>query len=91
MYYGWRMPKSDEVAVRDLRKHTTDVLRRVERGERLRVTVNGRPVAEIRPLARRREVIPWDEVAAALETCRADAEMLDDLRAAVPDTTDHLG
>ena len=30
------MAKSDEVAVRDLRNHTTRVLRRVERGERLR-------------------------------------------------------
>lgn len=84
------MPKSDEVAVRDLRNNTTSVLRRVERGERLRVTVNGRPVAEIRPLARRREVVPWDELAQALESCRADAGLLDDLRTAVPDTTDDL-
>ena len=90
MCYTRRMRKSDEVAVRDLRNHTTSVLRRVERGERLRVTVNGRPVAEIRPLARRREVVPWEEVAPALETCRADAALLDDLRTAVPDTTDDL-
>jgi hypothetical protein len=27
----------------------------------------------------------------ALETCRADARLLDDLRAAVPDTTNDLG
>ena len=85
------MPKSDdEVAVRDLRNHTTKVLRRVERGERLRVTVNGRPVAQIAPLARRREAVPWAEVAQALETCRADTDLLIDLRTAVPDTTDDL-
>ena len=88
MCYTGPMGKSDEVPVRNLRNHTTSVLRRVERGERLRVTVNGRPVAEIRPLARRREVVPWSEVATALETCRADASLLDDLRTAVPDTTD---
>jgi prevent-host-death family protein len=90
MCYSWRMRKEDEVAVRDLRNHTTRVLRRVERGERLRVTVNGRPVAEIRPLARRREVVPWDELSLALEACRADAGLLDDLRTAVPDTSDDV-
>jgi prevent-host-death family protein len=84
------MRKSDEVAVRDLRNHTTRVLRRVERGEKLRVTVNGRPVAELGPLARRRQVVPWDEVSRALQSCRADAALLDDLRTAVPDTTDDL-
>lgn len=90
MCYARVVRKSDEVAVRDLRNHTTLVLRRVERGERLRVTVNGRPVAELGPLARRREIVPWDEVSRALETCRADAALLDDLRSAVPDTTDDV-
>ncbi|MCC6765299.1 MAG: type II toxin-antitoxin system prevent-host-death family antitoxin [Deltaproteobacteria bacterium] len=84
------MRKQDEVPVRDLRNHTTRVLRRVERGERVRVTINGRPVAEIRPLARRREVVPWDELSRALEVCRADAGLLDDLRMAVPDTSDDV-
>ncbi len=84
------MRKENEVAVRDLRNHTTRVLRRVERGERLRVTVNGRPVAEMRPLARRREVVPWDEFSRALEDCRADAALLDDLKTAVPDTSDDV-
>ena len=80
----------DDIAVRELRNHTTGVLRRVERGERLRVTVNGRPVAELGPLARRREAVPWEEVSRALETCRADAALLDELRTVVPDTTDDL-
>ena len=83
------MGKAD-IPVRELRNHTTGVLRRVERGERLRVTVNGRPVAELRPLARRREAVPWDEVVRSLETCRADAALLDQLRTVVPDTTDDL-
>lgn len=41
-----------DVSARDLRNHTADVLRRVEAGERLRVNVNRRPVAELTPLAR---------------------------------------
>jgi prevent-host-death family protein len=42
-----------EVAVRELRNHGADVLDRVERGESLTVTRDGRPVAELRPLARK--------------------------------------
>jgi prevent-host-death family protein len=42
----------DKVSVRDLRNHGGDVLARVEAGEHLTVTRSGRPVAELRPLAR---------------------------------------
>lgn len=41
-----------EVSARDLRNRTAEVLRRVEAGERLRVSVNRRPVAELVPLTR---------------------------------------
>lgn len=41
-----------DVSARDLRNHTAAVLRRAEAGERLRVTVNRRPVVEIVPLGR---------------------------------------
>jgi prevent-host-death family protein len=41
-----------EVTIRELRNHGGDVIDRVERGERLTVTRNGRPVAELRPLSR---------------------------------------
>lgn len=41
-----------DVSARDLRNHTAAVLRRVEAGERLRVLVSRRPVAELRPLER---------------------------------------
>jgi len=39
-----------EVTIRDLRNHGGEVIDRVERGERLTVTRDGRPVAELRPL-----------------------------------------
>jgi prevent-host-death family protein len=38
---------ADEGSVRELRNHTANVLRRVEGGETLRVTVDRRPVAEL--------------------------------------------
>ena len=41
------------MTVRDLRNKGGEVLDRVERGERLVITRDGRPVAELRPLPRR--------------------------------------
>ena len=41
------------VSVRDLRNEGGRVLDRVERGETVTITRNGRPVAELRPLPRR--------------------------------------
>jgi prevent-host-death family protein len=41
-----------EVSIRDLRNHGGEVIDRVERGERLTVTRDGRKVAELRPLER---------------------------------------
>jgi prevent-host-death family protein len=78
----------ENVSVRDLRNNVSGILRRVERGERLRVTVHGRPVAELVPLARPR-FMPWDEFMAGLT--QADPDLARELRELVPDTTDDLG
>lgn len=43
----------DTVSVRDLRNSGGEVLARVEHGEAVIVTRDGRPVAELRPLPRR--------------------------------------
>lgn len=40
----------NEVSIRDLRNHGGEVIERVERGERVTVTRDGRQVAELRPL-----------------------------------------
>jgi len=42
-----------EVTIRDLRNHGGDVVDRVAAGERLVVTRDGRPVAELRPVRAR--------------------------------------
>jgi prevent-host-death family protein len=67
-----------EVSARDLRNHTAAVLRRVEAGERLQVTVSNRPVAELAPLSRQ----AWVSGAAferILQHAPADRALLDDL------------
>lgn len=62
------MPRVD-VSVRELRNHTARVIAAVEAGERVVLTVHGRPVADIVPRESRSEAIPTEIV----------LEMLDDL------------
>jgi prevent-host-death family protein len=69
-----------DVSSRDLRNHTADVLRRVERGERVRINVNRRPVAELVPLGRPQ----WTSGASierVLREAPADRGLLDGLAA----------
>lgn len=80
---------SDSISVRDLRNTVSEVLRRVESGERLTVTVDRRPVAEIVPLRRRRTVSAVEAFDIA-SRYRADARLLDDVRGLLSDTTDDL-
>lgn len=47
-----------DIAQKELRNQVGEVLRRVEAGETLTVTVAGRPVAELGPAHRRRWVSP---------------------------------
>lgn len=44
------MTQMETVTIRDLRNHGGDVVDRVEAGERVTVTRDGRPVAELRPV-----------------------------------------
>lgn len=85
------MHEPDEVSVRDLRNHTSEVLRRVEAGERLRVTAAGRPVAQIVPLSRKRRSMPFAEFLAwKARTGGADPELIGELRTTLTDTTDDV-
>lgn len=77
-----------DVPARELRNDVSGVLRRVEAGERLRVTVSGRPVAELVPLPRRPTALPWEAFIEDSDEWRADPELTKELAALVPDTTD---
>ncbi|HXY65422.1 MAG TPA: type II toxin-antitoxin system prevent-host-death family antitoxin [Mycobacterium sp.] len=81
-----------EVASRDLRNDTAGVLRRVQAGEDITVTVKGRPVAvlsAVRP--QRRRWLTKSEFLARLHRAQADRGLRDDLAALAGDTTDDLG
>ncbi len=78
---------SSSVSVRELRNTVSEVLRRVESGERVTVTVDRRPVAEITPLRRRRRV-PAHEALTIAARHPSDRRLLDDVRGLLSDSTD---
>jgi prevent-host-death family protein len=77
-----------DIPARELRNDVSGVLRRVEAGERLRVTVSGRPVAELVPLPRKPVFLPWNEFIDGSDEWRADAGLAEQLQELLPDTTD---
>ncbi|GAC1506845.1 MAG: type II toxin-antitoxin system Phd/YefM family antitoxin [Candidatus Dormibacteraceae bacterium] len=79
-----------DIPARDLRNNVSGVLRRVEAGERLRVTVSGRPVAELAPLEARPRTIPWETFILRSDDWRADPRLTKDLAELLPDTTDDV-
>ncbi|HEY8813820.1 MAG TPA: type II toxin-antitoxin system prevent-host-death family antitoxin [Candidatus Dormibacteraeota bacterium] len=79
-----------DIPARELRNNVSGVLRRVEAGERLRVTVSGRPVAEISPLPSRPRMVSWEAFVAGIEEWRADPKLAEDLSELLPDTTDDV-
>lgn len=78
---------SNFLSAGELRNTLTEVLRRVERGRIVTVTVDGRPVAELVPL-RRRRTMSLEEARNIVRRHAADRGLLRDLRHALPDTTD---
>ncbi len=81
-----------EIAARELRNRTPDVLRRVEAGEQVTITSRGRPVAQLTPVrAERRRPIARAELTRRLGRTQADAGLREDLALLVGDTTDDLG
>lgn len=57
---GDTLPDMRKVSVRDLRNKGGQVLKRVARGETVIVTMDGEPIAELRPI--RRRGVPIDEL-----------------------------
>ncbi|MGA2926761.1 MAG: type II toxin-antitoxin system prevent-host-death family antitoxin [Solirubrobacteraceae bacterium] len=76
-----------EIPQRELRNRTADVLREVEAGTTLRITVNGRPIADLTPIRRRARFVAADVLDRlhALPTDPTWVGDLADLRADEPD------
>lgn len=79
------------VSIRELRNHTAEVIASVEAGERVVLTSNGRPIADVVPHTERARWVPRDVVLAALAAgATADRGLRDDVDDVVTGTTDDL-
>jgi len=80
------------VPSRDLRNDTAGVLRRVQAGEDIVVTVNGRPVARMVPIhPTPRRWLARAELVRRLSVAQADPGLRADLADLAGDSTDDLG
>lgn len=70
-------PMATEVPQRQLRNDTASLLRRVEAGEHLRITVHGHPVAELVPVDRTHPFVPFDELVSELRGTMLPDDHLD--------------
>ncbi len=76
---------------RELRNRISQVLRQVQAGERMRITVDGRPVADLVPVGDAHRVyVPRDEVAELLARAPLDPAFIHGLHAAVGATIEDL-
>lgn len=76
---------------RTLRNQVSEVLRQVEAGERLRVTVDGRPVAELVPVGGvRRHFVTQEQLVNLLVKAPLDPGFPGDIQAATGATVDEL-
>lgn len=78
------------VAQRELRAHIGAILREVEAGNTVRVTVSGRPVARIVPIEERRPWATREEIAAFAATRKPDPTFRKEIRAILDQTVDEL-
>ncbi len=76
---------------RELRNRISAVLRRVESGESVRITVNGRPVADLVPIGRvHRKFAAREEISQLLRRAPLDPAFRRDIEAATGTTVDDL-
>jgi prevent-host-death family protein len=78
------------VASRELRNNTRVLLDRVDAGEIITIAVDGREVAELRPIARDGRWMKRAQFAQRVLDHQADLELRAELRQLAPDTTDDL-
>jgi prevent-host-death family protein len=79
-----------EIGVRDLRNHTASVIDAVKAGERVTLTVNGEPLADILPHTARTRWLVGEQLRERLADGAADPALRHELDALVGQTLDEL-
>jgi prevent-host-death family protein len=84
------MSEQREIPQRELRNDVARILREVAAGSRVRVTVRGRPVADLIPVADRSAFVPRSEVESILEHAPLDEGFVSDIESVAGATIDEL-
>jgi prevent-host-death family protein len=79
-----------EIPQRELRNDVAEVLREVAAGRTLRVTVRGRPVADLVPVSETRRFVVRSELESILVEDPLDTGFVDDVHGALRSTVDEL-
>jgi prevent-host-death family protein len=79
-----------EIGVRDLRNHTASVIDAVKAGERVTLTVNGEPLADILPHSTRTRWLAGEQLRERLATGAADPALRNELDELVGQTLEQL-
>ena len=79
-----------DVASRELRNNTRDLIRRAESGESIVITVDGRPAAVLKPTPKRNRWIARDDFEKRFLAKPTDPGLRDELAELAPDTTEDL-
>jgi prevent-host-death family protein len=93
MCYVRRMSEPTRtIPLRELRNDVSEVLRQVgDEGARIRVTVRGRPVADVVPVrAPSRTFVPWTVIERIRVDAPLDGSFRGDVRELLPDTAEDL-
>ena len=77
-----------EIGVRELRNDTAKVIDAVRSGQRVTLTVNGEPVADVVPHLRRERWLSGSWLTEASATAQADPALADDLQELAGQTLD---
>lgn len=79
-----------EVASRELRNQTRSLLDRVAAGERITITVDGRPAAELGPVGHRERWLPRERFIDLVVDVQADPGLAVELAELAGESTDDL-
>ena len=79
-----------EIPQRELRNNVSAILRQVENGTSLRITVRGRPVADLTPVSEKKSHLTPEDVERIVREAPLDRAFTADVGAVAGDTVDTL-
>jgi prevent-host-death family protein len=78
------------IPLRELRNDVSRILKEVEAGVTYRVTVDGKPMADLVPISERRTFVPWPIIERIIREAPLDRDFMADVRPYLDEDVDDL-